>query len=188
MIRWWPLAALCALTALGLAVGSGTTPLDDRVFALGDAYPELRWLLFFTDPRVLLAAGLITMAAAVVRRRWRLAAVVAVAPVLAVVAARVAKRLFDRYRDDSLAYPSGHTTLAAVVIGLALLVFGVTVWRLVAAAAVVVLAVVGQAVTYHYFTDTVGALFLASALLCFAAVAAGLDRCQPRCDIDHSHG
>ena len=31
----------------------------------------------------------------------------------------------------------------------------------------------GQGVTYHYFTDTVGALLFGTALLCVAALASG---------------
>ncbi len=48
------------------------------------------------------------------------------------------------------------------------------------------LAVIGQSVTYHYFTDTIGALFLGTALVCVAVRAAGLDRCQPEGDLDHN--
>ncbi len=50
------------------------------------------------------------------------------------------------------------------------------------------LAVLGQAFTYHYFTDTVGAALLTTALVCLAAWAAELDRCQPGCDRGHSSG
>jgi hypothetical protein len=65
------------------------------------------------------------------------------------------------------------------------LVAGGALWAVLAGAAFVVLAMVGQAVTYHYFTDTVGALLLGSAVVCVAAVAAELDRRQPTCDADH---
>lgn len=188
MIRWWPGLGLCGLTLLGLVVGRGTTALDEWFFALGDAHPTLGRLLFVTDGRVMFVAAAIVLSAAVIQRRWRLAAVVAAAPFVGVALSRLAKRLFDRYRDDALAYPSGHTTLAVVIVGLALMVFGVTVWRSVAAAVVVALAVLGQGVSYHYFTDAIGALFLGSAVVCLAAWAAGLDRCQPGCDPDHSPG
>ncbi|WP_319453401.1 MULTISPECIES: PA-phosphatase [unclassified Mycobacterium] len=186
--RWWPLAGLAGLVALGLAVGTGSTPLDDWFKHTGGANAYLGWLLFFTDGRVVVAAWAIVLIVALVRRRRRLAIVIVATPLIAVAAARICKWLFGRYSGDQLAYPSGHTTLAVVVLGLAVLVVGVTTWSVVAAAVVAVLGMLGQGVTYHYFTDTVGALFLGTALVCLAATAAGLDRCQPRCDLRHSGG
>jgi hypothetical protein len=186
--RWWPLAALTGLVALGLVVGRGSTPLDDWFKHTGSANAYLGRLLFFTDGRVVAAAWAIVLVGAVIRRRRRLALVIVVTPLVAIAAARICKRLFGRYSDDQLAYPSGHTTLAVVVLGLAVLVVGVTTWSVVAAAAVAVLGMLGQGFTYHYFTDTIGAVFLGTALLCLAASAAGLDRCQPRCDLRHSCG
>jgi hypothetical protein len=188
VVRWWPLVGLAGLTALGLVVGRGSTPLDDRFKHLGAAHPVLDDLLFFSDPRLLVALWSIALIVAGFRRRWRLSAVIAVLPLIAVVAARVCKRLFGRYSGDTLAYPSGHTTLAVVVLGLAVWVAGAAVWAFALAMAATVLAALGQSVTYHYFTDTVGALFLGTSLLCLAARPAKLDRCQPRCDPDHSSG
>jgi len=40
------------------------------------------------------------------------------------------------------------------------------------AAIAVPLAMLGVGITFHYFTDTVGGLLLATAILCVAAVAA----------------
>ena len=91
-----------------------------------------------------------------------------VTPLVAVVAARFAKRVFGRYSDDALAYPSGHTTLAVVVLGLAVLVAGVAAWSVVLATVATVCGALGQAFTYHYFTDTIGAWFLGTALICLA--------------------
>jgi hypothetical protein len=179
-VRWWPLVGLAALVALGLVVGKGSTPLDDWFTRTGEEHPLLGRLLFFTDGRVVFVACAIVVAAALVRRRWRFAAVIAVTPLVAIVVARLCKRWFGRLSDGELAYPSGHTTLAVVVLGLAVLAAGVTVWSVAAAAVVAALGVLGQAFTYHYFTDTVGAVFLGTALVSLAAWAAGLDRCQPR--------
>lgn len=186
--RWWPLAGLAGFVALGLAVGKGSTPLDDWFKQTGQANAYLGRLLWFTDGRVVVAAWAIVVVAALVRRRARLAIVIVATPPIAVAAARICKRLFGRLSDDQLAYPSGHTTLAVVVLGLAVLVAGVTTWSAVAAAVGAVLGMLGQGFTYHYFTDTVGALFLGTALVCLAALAAGLDRCQPGCDLRHSGG
>jgi hypothetical protein len=187
-VRWWPLVGLAATVLLGLVVGKGSTPLDDWFTRTGDEHPLLGRLLFFTDGRVVFVACVIVLAAALVRRWWRFAVVVAVTPLVAVVVARLCKRMFGRLSGGELAYPSGHTTLAVVVLGLAVLAAGVAAWSVAAAGVVAVLGALGQSFTYHYFTDTVGALFLGTALVCLAARAARLDRCQPGCDPRHTSG
>lgn len=176
---------LALLTLLGLAVGGGSTRLDDWFQAAGAAQPGLGMLLVFTDGRVTLALWALVLVFAALRRRWRLAAVAAVMPFAAIVAARLAKQAFGRWKGDALAYPSGHTTLAVVVLGLAVLAAGAAMWAVLAAVAAAALGVLGQGFTYHYFTDAVGAVLLGTALVCVAARAAGLDRCQPRCDTNH---
>ena len=100
-----------------MVVGKGSTPIDDWFTRTGHDNPFLGRLLFFTDPRVLAVLLLGALLVAMYRRRWRVAAVVAVTPVVAVVAARLFKRVFGRESDGVLAYPSGHTTLAVVVLG-----------------------------------------------------------------------
>ena len=59
-------------------------------------------------------------------------------------------------------------------------------WAVIVAVVFCLLAVLGQGVTYHYFTDTVGAVLLGTAVVCVAALAAELDTRQPGCDVDHS--
>jgi membrane-associated phospholipid phosphatase len=83
------------------------------------------------------------------------------------------KRLFDRQSDSALAYPSGHTTTMVVVMGMVVLVAGVALWAVLVAVAYCLLGMIGQAVTYHYFTDTVGALLLGTAIVCVAALTLG---------------
>jgi hypothetical protein len=68
------------------------------------------------------------------------------------------------------------------------LVAGVAVWAVLVAVAFIPLAMLGQAVTYHYFTDTLGALLLGTAVVGVAALVVELDRRQPRCDADHTGG
>jgi len=51
MIRVWPPIALAAMVALGWAVGTGSTPVDDWFHQYGRG--PARYLLFFSDPRVL---------------------------------------------------------------------------------------------------------------------------------------
>lgn len=182
---------LAGLVLLGLAVGQGSTALDDWFQHLGRHHPALGYLLVFTDGRITLGLCACVVLVALYQRRWRVAAVVALAPLLAVLCARLAKSLFGRSKNDALAYPSGHTTLAVVVLGMTVLVAGAATWMVIAATVVAVLGVVGQGVTYHFFTDAVGAVFLGTALVAvLALVATGsrskLDGCQPGCDVDHS--
>lgn len=182
---------LAGLVLLGLVVGQGSTALDDWFQRLGRHHPALGYLLVFTDGRITLGLCACVVLVALYQRRWRVAAVVALAPLLAVLCARLAKSLFGRYKNDALAYPSGHTTLAVVVLGMTVLVAGAATWMVIAATVVAVLGAVGQGVTYHFFTDAVGAVFLGTALVAVLAHAATgssskLDGCQPGCDVDHS--
>jgi membrane-associated phospholipid phosphatase len=145
-------------------VGKGSTPVDDWFQRAHGSL--LGWLLFFTDQRTLIVilAGALGLAA--YRRRWLLVAGVAVSPVVAVWLSQVCKQLFGRQKGDAVAYPSGHTTLMVVVLGMVLLVVGARLYVVVIAIVWVLLGMLGQAVTYHYFTDAVGGLLLGSAIAC----------------------
>lgn len=189
-IRWWPLVGLSAMALLGVAVRHGSTEADEWFAVTGRDHPVLGRLLFFTDPRVLYVLVGAALIAALWRRRWRLAAVVALTPIVGVIAARLLKEVFGREKGElfTLAYPSGHVTATVAVLGMVVLVLNGRRWAMAAAAAWTVPAVLGQSFTYHYFTDTVGAVLLATSLVCLAAWAAGLDRCQPGCDVRHSTG
>ena len=72
--------------------------------------------------------------------------------------------------------------------GMIVLVAGAAAWAVLVAIVVSVLAMLGQAVTYHYFTDTVGGVLLGTAVVCVAALVVELDRRQPGCDADHTRG
>jgi hypothetical protein len=188
VLRWWPPIGILAMVVLGLAVGDGSTPVDDWFSRTGRTHPSLGELLWFTYPLMLQILLVCAAAVALYRRRWRLAAVVVLTPLVAVVAVRLLKRLFGRYKDDGLAYPGGHVTVAVVVLGMVVLVVGARVWLLISAGVVALLGLLGQSFTYHYFTDTIGAVFLGTSLVAVTWWAAQLDRCQPRCDLDHSSG
>ncbi|MEZ0050989.1 membrane-associated phospholipid phosphatase [Mycobacterium sp. MAA66] len=173
-VRWWPPVGLLAMVFLGLAVGKSSTPIDD-VFQQGGrvTQPYSGWLLFFTDPRVLIAMLVIAVAITLWHKRWRLAAVLALGPQVAVLIERGLKQLFGRHKGGALAYPSGHTVLMVTVLGLIVVAAGAVLWSRVLAGIFVALGMLGQAMTYHYFTDTVGAVLFGSALVCLAAWAAG---------------
>jgi len=97
-------------------------------------------------------------------------------PVVAVQLARVCKRLFGRWKGDDLAYPSGHTTLMVVVLGMVVLAAGAQLWVVAASIGFGLLGMLGQAVTYHYFTDTVGGLLLGTSVVCAAAAIVQWER------------
>jgi len=170
-IRWWPPLGVLALLVLGWMVGNGSTPLDD--WFLQYRHSPAAWLLFFTDEQALAIVLAAAVGVGLYRRQWRLAVVMVASPPIAVAIVDLCKPVFERQKGGALAYPSGHTTVTVVVMGMVVLVAGAALWAVAAAVAVVLLGVVGQAVTYHYFTDAVGAVFLASAIVCIAARAAG---------------
>jgi membrane-associated phospholipid phosphatase len=167
----WPPLAVVAMVALGLAVRNGPPAVDDWFHRY--SHSPARWLLFFSDPRVLavLVAG--TLLVGIYQRRWRFAVAAAVCPLLAMWLARLLKPLFGRERAGAFAYPSGHTTTMVVVVGMAVLATGVALWAVLAAIPFVVLGMIGQGVNYHYFTDTIGGLLIGTAIVCVAALALG---------------
>ena len=167
-IRWWPLVGVIGMILLGLAVGKGSTPLDDRFQRHGSG--PFRRLLFFTDPRVLAIVLVAVVAVALYRRQWQLAVLAVVSPIVAVFCEAVAKPLFGRKIEGALAYPSGHTTVMVVVLGFLVLVTGAALWAVLVAIVFCGLGAVGMGVTYHYFTDTLGAMLLGTAIVCAAAV------------------
>jgi membrane-associated phospholipid phosphatase len=164
-LQWWPLVAVAGLFVLGLLVGKGSTPLDDRFFQLH--LPD--WLGDFVEAPVQAAVLGAAVAYALWRRRWRLAAVTALCPPVAVATAQLLKQLFGRDNDGGLAYPSGHVTGLVSIAGMVVLVAGGRLWAVVAAAVVVLLGMVVVGTSFHYFTDTVGALLLGSAYVALAA-------------------
>ena len=171
MLRLWPPIAVAAMLLLGWAVGTGSTSVDDWFHQYG--HGPASQLLFFTDPRVLaiLLAGCLVVA--LYQRRWRLAVATVLSPSIAIALVQLFKRLFGRQNGGALAYPSGHATTMVVVMGMVVLFARVALWAVLVAVAYCLLGMIGQAVTYHYFTDTVGALLLGTAIVCVAALTLG---------------
>ncbi|WP_307787885.1 PA-phosphatase [Mycolicibacterium sp. S2-37] len=160
---------MTALFALGWAVGGGSTRLDDRLLAIDG--PD--WLLVVVDERFLAALVVGAGAAALWRRRWRLAVVVAVCPLVGIAAAQAMKRLFGRELDGAVAYPSGHVTALVVAAGMVVLVTGANRWVLAIAVVLIAAGMYAVGTTFHYFTDTVGAFLLGTAVVAVGAVLAG---------------
>lgn len=174
MIRWWPALAVTAMLLLGWLVGKSSTPVDDWFQRF--RHSPLRRLSVIADPRLLLAVGLVVLAVACLQRRWWLASMTVIAPIVGITIVRFLKPVFDRDKGGGLAYPSGHLTATTIVIGLAVIAAGAASWAVVSAVVAVALAMLGVGVSFHYFTDVVGGVLLGSAVVCAAAVIARRDR------------
>jgi hypothetical protein len=158
---------------LGWAVGPSSTPLDDWFHGLGSG--PARLLTALANPLALLVIGLAVLAVALSRRWWRCASVTLLFPPAAYVLVQVIKPLFGRSEDGVFAYPSGHITLTTVVVGLVVVLAGGALWAVLIAVGYIALAMVGVGVTFHYFTDTVGAVLLGTSIVCIAALVARRD-------------
>ncbi|MGY4710762.1 PA-phosphatase [Mycolicibacterium sp. CBM1] len=162
---------MAALALLGWVVRGGSTAVDEWFQRAGNS--GLSRLLFFTDYRTVAVLLVVALVLAAYRRRWRLAILAVATPAAAVWLSRLLKLAFGREKGDAVTYPSGHATLTAVVLGMVILAAGVRLWLVLTSVVWMLLGMVGQAVSYHYFTDTVGAVLLGSSLVCVAALLDG---------------
>lgn len=164
------------MVVLGLVAGAGPNAFDDAALlamqrVLGT---QPHWMLYFSWALPMMVLLAVAVLIALVRRRWRLAVVVALCPVLSVVIVRLIKPLFGRYKGGLLAYPSGHTTVVITVMAMLVLAAGVSLWLVLVAGVVTVIGGLSMAATdLHYLTDNIGAAFFASAMVCLAVLAAG---------------
>ncbi|MFI5506818.1 phosphatase PAP2 family protein [Mycobacterium sp. NPDC051804] len=171
--RWWPPVGVAGMILLGLAVGKGSTPLDDW-FQAAD-HNQLDGLSYLAKPLALAILEVTVVGVALYRRCWRLALAAVVFPPAAYLLVQFIKPLFGRTIGDGLAYPSGHITVTTIVLGLVVLVAGGALWAVVFAVIYVSLAMVGVGSTFHYFTDTAGGVLLGTAVVCLAALIASRD-------------
>jgi membrane-associated phospholipid phosphatase len=172
-------AVACALVAgvLGLyyAGDSGPRAFDTSINNLVDAplgghLELLRFLVLPTQPYVLVPVIVLTVIACLVGGRRADAALAAVGPAVAVsVNTWGLKPLFDRQHDGYLAYPSGHTVaLVSTLAVLTLLARPGAATGIVIAAGVLLLSAAGIGMIglgFHYFTDIVGGVCFAVAVV-----------------------
>jgi len=158
------------MVVLGVAVGRGSTPMDDWFHRHGR---DARFLTLLVSPWVLGSVVVATVGVALYQRRHRLAIAAALCPLLAMALARGLKPLFGRVREAGLAYPSGHTATLVVVMGMVVVAAGAALWVVLAAVVYCALGMVGVGVSFHYFTDTVGGLLLGTSIVCVAALVSG---------------
>jgi hypothetical protein len=169
IVRYWPVIGIVGMLLLGFLVGHGSNTLDDWFLYNATIRSFRPILLFFVDARVLIVTFAVIILVALIQKRWRLAALTLVAPGVGLVIARSCKQFFGRSYNGFLAYPSGHTTVMVVVLGMFVLLTGCRMWAVFVAACASVLGILGASVTFHFFTDTVGAVLLGTAVVCGAA-------------------
>lgn len=181
------LAVVCGLLALGLgfvfAGDRAPSGIDRNVESAVTGWPHgvLRALVLPTEPYVLLPVLAVLAAWCLhASRRWD-ALFVVLAPSIAVtVNTWLLKPLFDRWKGDTLVYPSGHTvSMVATVAVVCVLVRG-PARTIVAVAGAVLLAGVTAGMVglgYHYLTDVVGGTFFA--VFAVLAVRGALTRARP---------
>jgi len=163
----WPTVLACALLVVALGLLHTPTGVDDVAWSAVNGWPPgvLRVLVLPTEPYVLLPAlALLAGWCLHAARPWD-AAFVALAPSVAVAANTwLLKPAFDRWKGDTLVYPSGHTvSLVATLVVVFVLVRG-RARAITAGAGAVLLACATLGMVglgYHYVTDIAGGTFFA---------------------------
>jgi membrane-associated phospholipid phosphatase len=173
-MRFWRptiLAVVCALLtlALGLVFAGDRTAsgIDGAAQSAVTGWPHgvLRALVLPTEPYVLLPALALLIAWCLYTSRPWDATFVALGPAIAVATNTwLLKPLFDRWKGDTLVYPSGHTvSMVATLVVVFVLVRGQarTITAAVGAVLLVGVTIGMLGLGYHYLTDVVGGTFFA---------------------------
>jgi uncharacterized protein (DUF427 family)/membrane-associated phospholipid phosphatase len=183
-------ACVIVLAALGAWVAHKTQPgaldgwIDSRIQArLTRHYRFTTFTKDIGDPLRVTIICAVLVVACVLTRRYRGAALVAIAVPLAGAFTEFAlKPLFDRTITGALAYPSGHLTgISAMAAAGIVLLFGPSRPRLPALVrwltlggillVVVAMALALVAGFYHYFTDTIGGAAVGTGTVLATALA-----------------
>ncbi|MEA5366141.1 phosphatase PAP2 family protein [Amycolatopsis sp., V23-08] len=165
-------AAVCGLLALllGLPFAGGTAPgaVDAQAAAavarLGPA--AARILVLPTEPYVVVVLAALAVFLCL-RAGRRLEAVLALAgPLLAILLNTwLLKPVYDRWKNDTLVYPSGHTVGLVSVLTVLVLVTRRTYVVVLSALALLAAAAGLVGMGYHYLTDVVGGTLFAVAVV-----------------------
>jgi membrane-associated phospholipid phosphatase len=163
-------AVVCAVATLTLGLvfaGDHTAGGVDKAVVTGWPRGLLRTLVLPTEPYVLLPVlALLIVWRLYASRPWD-ALFVALAPGIAVAANTwLLKPLFDRWKGDTLVYPSGHTVsmVATLVVVFVLANGRARTITAVVGAVLLIGATIGMiGLGYHYLTDVVGGAFFAVA-------------------------
>ncbi|VVJ17113.1 Uncharacterised protein [Amycolatopsis camponoti] len=168
----WVPAAVCGLLAvlLGLPFAGGSTPgAVDATVAGWTAHLSpgvLRALVLPTEPAVVIALGVLAVVLCLRAGRRTDAALALGAPLLAVLLnAFLLKPLYDRWKNDTLVYPSGHTVSLVAVLTVLVLVTRKAYVVVLSALALLVAAAGLVGMGYHYLTDVVGGTLFAVAVV-----------------------
>lgn len=168
----WVPAAVCGLLALllGLPFAGGTAPgeldsaADEAVTHLSPGV--LRALVFPTEPYVVLALGLLAVILCLRAGRRTDAALALGAPLLAILLTSfLLKPLYDRWKNGTLVYPSGHTVSLVAVLTVLVLVTRKVFVVVLAALALLAAAAGLVGLGYHYLTDVAGGTLFAVAVV-----------------------
>jgi membrane-associated phospholipid phosphatase len=159
-------AVVCAVLtlALGLVFTGDHAPsgLDDSARSAITGWPHgvLRALVLPTEPYVLLPALALLVVWCLYTSRPRDALFVVLGPSVALAANTwLLKPLFDRWKGDTLVYPSGHTvSMVATLVVVFVLTHGLmrTTATVVGAVLLVGVTIGMVGLGYHYLTDIVG--------------------------------
>lgn len=165
-------AAVCGLLAvlLGLPFAGGTAPgAVDATVAGWTAHLSpgvLRALVFPTEPYVVLALGLLAVFVSLRAGRRTDAVLALAAPLLAILlTGLLLKPLYDRWKNDTLVYPSGHTVSLVAVLTVLVLVTRRVFVAVLGALALLAAAAGLVGLGYHYLTDVVGGTLFAVAVV-----------------------